>query len=167
MGGSRKSRILIAAGLLALTTAAPAAAQNGRSGEAEALETRAAALEEVGPAGFSEAASLYRKAADLRIEGDPQAVRDLMKSGKLSFYAGKRDRAIGDLVRAADMALAFGDVLSAATAYLDAGWIANEAGDGARAYALAVKGARLSQSPLIEASQRKVLEARVEGSLVS
>lgn len=166
MGGVTTSRILIAAGLLALT-AAPAAAQKDGPEGPEALEARALELEGFGPTRYAEAASLYRKAADLRTGGDPRAVNNLLKSGKLYFYAGKRDRAVADLVKAADMALAYGDVLSAATGYLDAGWVANEIGDGARAYELAVKGARLSQSPLIEAAQRQALAARVEGAFVS
>lgn len=168
MGGTTMSRSLMTAGLLALTLAAPAAgAQMDAPPEAETLEARAASLEATGPEAYGEAASLYRKAADLRMEGDPQGVADLMKAGKLSYYAGRHERAVGDLVKAADRALAFGDVLNAATAYLDAGWVAFTMGDGARAYDLAVKGARLSESPLIGADERQALRRRVEGAFTS
>lgn len=167
MGGVAKSRIMIAAGLTVLTMAAPAAAQDAGSAEPEALEARAAALEGVGPTQYDEAADLYREAAELREEGDPQAVEDLMRSGKLAYYTGDERRALSDLEKAAERALAFGDVVNAATAYLDAGWIADAMGDGARAYEFAVKGVRLSQSPLIEASLRRELQGRVQGSLVS
>ncbi len=163
MGGVAMSRIMVTAGLVALGTAAPAAARSG-GGEAAALEARAMELEGAGPSRWEDAASLYRKAAELREAGDAQAVQDLMRSGRLAWYRGKGHRAVSDLERAGDRALAFGDVLNAATAYLDAGWIANRVGDASRAYDLTLKGQQLSRSPLLGAVDRRNLQERVTGT---
>ncbi|RMH20868.1 MAG: hypothetical protein D6701_03360, partial [Gemmatimonadetes bacterium] len=77
-------------------TAAPLAAQE--AGEAEALEARAQGL----VADFRDldkAAGLLEKAGDLRLEGDPQGVSNLVEAGKLWFYEGKADRAARALAK--------------------------------------------------------------------
>lgn len=146
-------------------SATPVAAQGDAT--PEALEARAAQLASSGLDRLTEAASLYRKAASLRSEHDPQGVQNLITAGRLTYYAGKRRKAVADLVKAGDRALRYGDVASAATAYLDAGWVAQRSGRSDHAYDLTMKGARLSQSPLLDETQRQLLTDRVQGFVLS
>lgn len=163
---AKKARMLATAGLLALVAATPVAAQEGDATPG-ALEARAAQMASAGPDQLTEAASLYRKAAALRPEHDPQGVQNLITAGRLTYYAGKRRQALAELVKAADTALRYGDVASAAVAYLDAGWIAGRIGRSAHAYDLTMKGAHLSRSPLLDETQRQVLVSRVQGFILS
>lgn len=111
---------------------------------------------------WDRAATLFRRAAELRPEGDPTATEDLMYAARLSFYEGNERQAIRDFEAAGQRALVMGDVLVAANAFADAAWIAQHRGYGARAHALLGRAQLLSNSPLIPEDAREHLRARWE-----
>ena len=112
------------------------------------------------PTAWDRAAGLFRRAAELRPEGDPAATQDLMYAARLSFYEGNERQAIRDFESAGQRALAMGDVLVAANAFADAAWIAQHRGYGERAHALLGRAQLLSNSPLIPEDARVHLRAR-------
>jgi tetratricopeptide (TPR) repeat protein len=151
------------AAIIALVTALQAAPAQAQDKAAKASELEYQAQEYAADVdGFGKAASLYRKAANLRLEGDPQGIRDLIKAGRLWFYVGRADRAAADLAKAGRIAHEYGDVVTAARAYLDAAWAADASGNGARAFDLATKAQRLAQSPLLARQERVRLLARID-----
>ena len=118
---SRTIQLAVAA-LLAVGSASALGAQTEAEtpvAEIEALEARAADyLVDVDR--WNRAASLYRRAAELRAPSDPVAVDNLVRAAQLSFYKGDRSQATRDFGDAGRRALAFGDVLKAANAFADA-----------------------------------------------
>lgn len=111
---------------------------------------------------WDRAATLFRRAAELRPDGDPAATEDLMYAARLSFYEGNERQAIRDFEAAGRRALAMGDVVLAANAFTDAAWIAQHRGYGERAHALLGRAQLLSNSPLIPEDEREHLRARWE-----
>ncbi len=155
----------IRAGLavLALTVAAPLAAQNGGTpaGEIEKIEAKAAKeLDEGG--NWGRAASLFRRAAELRPAGDATAVSDLLRAGRLAFYEGHERQAVRDFEAAGERALERGDVIAAANAFADAAWVAEADGDGAKAGELLARARLLANSPLLGEGARNQLRTRWE-----
>lgn len=134
----------------------------GRVDIAKALRYEAAA-ESVGrtPEFFQQAAEYLEAAADFRPEGDSQGVQDLVSASRLRFYAGDEGRAQSLLKEAGEVALAYGDVGAAAEAFLDAAWIARKRGLAPVAQDLLSRAHKLTQSPLLEESQRSVLLSRI------
>jgi len=128
---------------------------------AEALEREAEALVDF-PHRWNEVVELYRKAADARPEGDPRGSWDLRQAGRIAYYVGKPGRALRILRRAADTALEYGDVVSAANLYLDAAWVAQRQGQGDRAVELRSRAERLARSPLLPAEDGAALQDRIE-----
>lgn len=109
---------------------------------------------------WDRAARLFRRAADLRPEGDPAATEDLMYAARLSYYEGHERQAVRDFEAAGRRALAMGDVIVAANAFTDAAWIAKHRGYDERALALLSRAQLLSRSPLIPEDERTHLQAR-------
>jgi len=109
---------------------------------------------------WDRAASLFRRAAEYREAGDPEAVRDLLQAARLSYYDGDRRPAVRDLENAGEPALNRGDVIVAANAFADAAWVAGNYGQGDRATALLNRARLLSNSPLIEDADRSHLQTR-------
>lgn len=160
-----------AAAIVAISvfTAVPATAQTTYKADglkAVELESQARQLT-TNVRGFSSAASLYRKAASLRVEGDPQGIRDLIQAGRLYFYVGKTGRATDSLASAGRIAIQFGDVVTAAQAYLDAAYAADANGDRTKAFDLATRAQKLAQSPLIDAAERSALLARIDDGITA
>ncbi len=127
--------------------------------EVEALEANAHAYL-VDLSKWERAARLFRRAADLRPEGDPAATEDLIYAARLSYYEGNERQAVRDFEAAGQRALAVGDVIVAANAFTDAAWIAQHRGYGERALALLSRAELLSRSPLIPEDERTHLRAR-------
>lgn len=154
----------------ALLSAAPAAAQLGYAISAEtrsvddpvALEKQAAMLYEV-PGQLKRAAALHLKAADLRALDDPMRVKDRTLAARLYYYAGERTKSFDLLRQAADEAHAAGDVLVAASTYLDASYVAQELKRGEDVLMLANKAKLLLSSPLLDARERDRLLSRISG----
>lgn len=110
---------------------------------------------------WTRAADLYRQAAALRGAGDVIAIADLKTAARLEFYRGHEGTAMRDLENAGERALAMGDVVAAANAFVDAAWIASAEGRGTKAREFADKAQLLALSPLISPSDREELEARL------
>lgn len=155
----------IRAGLavLALTVAAPVAAQDRETTLDQIQEIEATAIEHL-QAGdnWGRAATLFRRAAGMRPEGDPTAVRDLLRAGRLAFYEGNERQAVRDFESAGERALARGDVIAAANAFADAAWVARANRDGAKAASLLARARLLAGSPLLGNDARERLSARWE-----
>ncbi len=127
--------------------------------EIDAIEARAMDnLKDLGQ--WDRAASLFRRAADLRPAGDPVAVHNLIQAARLSFYEGDEAQAVRDFEAAGQRAIAIGDVIVAANAFADAAWVANTRGFGARAHELLSRAQLLANSPLIPEDARDHLKTR-------
>jgi hypothetical protein len=126
----------------------------------EDLEREAEKLFET-PKKYGQAVKLFVRAADMRDPGDPVRVSNLVMASRLSFYAGKNTRATQLMQRAADEALAAGDVVRAANAYIDASHLALEDGNVELIPELVKKAQLLTASPLIAATDRKAILARL------
>lgn len=157
------TRIAMATLLVAASTTTLAAQTTAQvpNEEIKAIEAKAhahmRALDE-----WDRAASLFRRAANLRSPGDPAAVKGLIRAAQLSFYRGDESRAMRDFEAAGQRALAIGDVLVAANAFADAAWVADTRGLGVRAHDLLNRAQLLSNSPLIPEDERDHLRARWE-----
>jgi hypothetical protein len=129
---------------------------------AQRLETRAASYEMASDMRrWGKAAALYERAAGLRAPEDPGGYTNLRRAAFLRHGIGQADVAGALMERAADQAMARGDVFNAAYAYVDAAYIAAERRDPPLARELVGKGTLLLHSPLLEARERAALRARV------
>lgn len=155
-----KTGWVVAIAIASTVQVAPAMGQD-KAAEAAELEQQATSFA-ANVESFDKAASLYRKAAGLRLEGDPQGIQDLLKSGMLAFYVGDASQAAADLEKAGDVALVYGDVRTAAKAFLDAAWAAEASEQDGKAYGLAMKAHRLAQSPLLQDSERSNILTRID-----
>ena len=113
------------------------------------------------PKRYGDAAKLYVRAAEIRVAGDPQRIMDLMMASRMSYYDGSTTRAWEIMERAAEEALAAGDVVNAAHAFVDASFLAKEAGANTRVIELARRAQLLTSSPLLETAQREAILSRI------
>lgn len=157
--------------LLALSVPS-ASAQGTDPSDAERLLRQADAVEEEMYAnGYTratrmEAARLHLQSAEARAASDPQAITSLRTAAR---HIGDLDpdRAASLLVRAAERAVAMGDVETAAHAYIDAAIMLKESRaeyteeDGTRITAWHAKANLLSRSPLLTVTQRARLADRL------
>jgi len=90
--------------------------------EADPLYESAAALWQGGE--WAEAAELYRDAAEGMPENDPNSYLTFDLAARLYFYAGRYGDARRMMEKAASVAEATGDMVSAAYRHVDAGFIA-------------------------------------------
>ncbi len=164
MKNAASTRVAAAAALLTAACAAGATAQTATRATTDEIATLEMDARDYlsDLSKWDRAATLFRRAAELRPEGDPTATEDLMYAARLSFYEGKERQAIRDFEAAGQRALVMGDVLVAANAFADAAWIAQNRGYGARAHALLGRAQLLSNSPLIPEDAREHLRARWE-----
>ncbi|NNF29540.1 MAG: hypothetical protein HKO53_11095 [Gemmatimonadetes bacterium] len=146
-----------------MVTALSTTAVSGQSHQAEnpaALEQQAEAyLDEMDR--WGRAADLYRQAAELRDPADPVAVSNLKTAARLEFYNGSERQALRDLQYAGQRALAIGDVVSAANAFVDAAWVAGSDGQGQEARAMIERAQLLVLSPLISTEDRTEIQRRL------
>ncbi len=111
---------------------------------------------------YPTAARLYREAADLRPDHDPQKVENLRQASRMSYYSNRPDQASRDAEAAARAALRRGDVVTAADAFVDAAWLAARAGKAAQFEHLVEEATLLAGSPLLAEVQREQLLRRLE-----
>jgi len=123
------------------------------------LETRARVLIDT-PKKWPEAARMLEEAAGLRAADDARAVDDLIIAAAAHRWAHERAAGRATYVAAGERALALGDVVRAAHAFLCAAVIAHEQKDEAGAWALKGRAERLAQSPLLTDSQRNHILAQ-------
>jgi len=108
---------------------------------------------------WREAARLHRESAMLRAPDDSLAYRCFTSAANLSFASNDLAAAQSDKMAAAQQALARGDVETAAHAYADAAWIANERKNPGQVWTLGRQAEVLAASPLLNATQRaKIME---------
>ena len=130
-----------------------------RATEADKLEARANAYMESGSwRDLGKAAGLREKAASLRAPEDPRGFASLQMAALLRHALKQRPAAVGLMQRAADQAMARGDVYNAATAYVNTAFIAIEMRDGDLARRSVEKSALLMHSPLLTDTQRQTLQ---------
>lgn len=155
--------------LFATALAAPAGAQARFATDAtdvaraEALEAKAEALYQ-SPGKYKQAARLHEQAAGLRPAGDEKRWTGLRQAARLYYYAGSASQSRAAMVRAADEAMAAGDVITAASTYLDAAFLFRETGRGAEAAELVRKAQLLSNSPLLSRQDRNAILSRIQAA---
>ena len=110
---------------------------------------------------WGRAADLFRQAAHLRAASDPVAISDLKTAARLEFYHGSERQARRDLEHAGQRALAIGDVVGAANAFVDAAWVAGNDGQDNEARALIERAQLLALSPLISHEDRTDIQRRL------
>jgi hypothetical protein len=131
---------------------------------ADRLDSRAVAYEQGGDIRrFGKAARLRERAAGLRAPDDPAGFKSLRMAAILRHGLGHLRHAGYLMERAGDQAIARGDVFNAATAYIDAAYIAADQRDGERTRDLVGRGTLLLHSPLLSEQQRGFLGTRVAG----
>lgn len=157
---------LSAAGVLFAALAVPAAATAQyrlptliSSVQADSLHQAAAAL--VAAHRWGDAARLHRRSAERRPADDPLGYRCLTEAAALAYASGDRSGARTDMGHAADQALVRGDLRSAALAYLDAAWIAQEQKNPRKVWELGHRAEMLAQSPLLGGTDRAAILKRI------
>jgi hypothetical protein len=127
------------------------------------LHSRAMELYET-PERWEEAGELHERAAKLLRKKDAEQFFGFQRASLLYFYAGKTARSRKAMERAADVAEATGDVLTAANTWVDAAFIAVAEGYAGKKRAF-VKNARLlAASELLGDADRQAIIARIDGT---
>lgn len=111
---------------------------------------------------WREAARLYRRSAEFRAVEDPIGLQCLTDAAAVAYAAGDRSAARSDMAHAAERALARGDIKSAALAYLDAAWIAQEQRKPDQVWQLGRRAEILADSPLLSETDRGAIQRRIE-----
>jgi hypothetical protein len=165
MTPSLTSRLTFA-GVLLATLGLPAAASAQyqlptltSAARADSLHEAAAVL--VAAHRWRDAARLHRRSAQLREADDPLGFRCLKDAAALAYAAGDLSGARTDLASAAGQALARGELRSAALAYLDAAWIAQEQKNPRQVWELGHRAQMLADSPLLGATDRAAILHRI------
>ncbi|HEU4565003.1 MAG TPA: hypothetical protein VFS05_10160 [Gemmatimonadaceae bacterium] len=127
--------------------------------KATKMEQQAEALRSH-PRRWYEAARLYVRAAGLRGGSDPRATKDLQQAAHLYFALNELDSASTAMRRAGDAAMARGDVVLAADAYLNAAWVAGRDGDAPAMHDFLDRARALASSPLLTSDQRRSILER-------
>jgi hypothetical protein len=164
----RKSVVsaMILAGVLTLRAGAGSASQVAYAGpslndpDPAGLEEEARSLFS-NPKKYGEAVKLFLRAAEMRQPGDRVRLNDLVMAARLTFYRGDAEKARMIMERAADEALAYGDVVTAAHTYVDAAFLAQDAKDAVSVVRLTTKAKQLSNSPLLAQQERNNIVSRL------
>jgi hypothetical protein len=165
MKGTLASRLSLAGVLftaIALPVTAPAQYRLPTlvsSVRADSLHQAAVAM--VAAHRWRDAASLHRRSAELRAPDDPLGFRCLTDAAALAYATQDPSRARADMAQAADHALARGDLRSAALAYLDGAWIAQEQKNRRQVWELGHRAEMLADAPLLAASDRDAILQRI------
>ena len=159
------SRLSLAGVLLAIAALPTAAAAQYQlpvlvsSVKADSLHEAAVAL--VTAHRWRDAARLHRESAALRSADDPLAFRCLSDAAALAYAVHDRTAARNDMAEAAGQALSRGDLSSAAQAYLDAAWIAQEQKNPRQVWELGHRAEMLAASPLLAERDRMAILQRI------
>ena len=127
-----------------------------------AMELEGRALESLTTQHLAAAARLYRRAAEIRGDGDIKSAENLHTVGYLEYYAGELQNAVVTLRSAGEAYLALGDVERAAEMFIDGAWVAASAGMIPEMHALRDRGMLLTRSPLLDAPERVALVQRLD-----
>lgn len=129
--------------------------------EADELHLEAAALYET-PERWAEAARLHEQAARKLAPNDARTFLAYDRAARLYFYAGEYTNARSNMERAANVAVATGDVVTAAHAYIDAAFITLWEGRSGKQDDLTRRAALLSESGLVEGAERDEILVRIK-----
>lgn len=162
-------RISLTVATLAILSAAPVLAGQGSEAsvrpdpepeKAEQLREQAEALFSQ-PKQWKKAVRLLEQSAELRAADDPEAYDCLMYAGRIRAAIGDLRGAREDLEKAAAHALARGEIIDAANAFIDAAHAAVALKDARGARDLVERASLLTQSPLLSMQQRNHLQSRI------
>jgi hypothetical protein len=149
--------------LVALPGAAPAQYRLPTlvsSVKADSLHDAALSLAAAGR--LRDAARLHRRSAEFRSAEDPAGFRCLSEAAALAYFSRNPTQARNDMAKAASHALARGDLRTAALAYLDAAWIAQEQKNPRQVWELGHRAEMLAESPLLGVSDRAAILRRIK-----
>ena len=128
--------------------------------DADELHLEAVALYEF-PERWAEAARLHEQAARKLAHNDAQSFAAYDRAARLYFYAGEYANARRSMERAAGVAIATGDLVTAAHAYIDAAFITLWEGRSGAQGELTRQAERLSASELIGEAERDEILVRI------
>ncbi len=128
--------------------------------EADELHLEAVALYET-PERWTEAARLHEQAAGELAPKDARAFAAYDRAARLYFYAGDYADARRNMERAANVAVATGDVVTAAHAYIDAAFITLWEGRSGKEGELTRRAELLSGSDLVGGAERDEILVRI------
>jgi hypothetical protein len=114
------------------------------------------------PKQWKKAARLLEQSAQLREANDPDIYNCLMYAGRLRAAISDLPNARINLEKAATHALARGAVIEAAHALIDAAHVASSQKDAAAAREFVKRATMLTESLLLSAEQKHVIEARLK-----
>jgi hypothetical protein len=162
---------LLAIALITLPARAPAqtvevkASGTAAGTRAAELNRQAVALYSV-PARAGDAARLHVQEVSLRTASDPEAVTALVMAANLYSYSKQPITARKTMERAAERALAIGDVVTAAQAFTNAAFLAHENNNASETQRLGRKAVLLSESPVLSQEERTTIRNRFRVSPV-
>jgi hypothetical protein len=165
MNPTSASRLAVAGALFAILAVPATASAQYRlpalvsSAKADSLHEAAAAM--VTAHRWRDAARLHRRSAELRAADDPLGFRCLTEAAAIAYATRDRSGARADMAKAAEHALARGDLRSAAMAYLDAAWIAQEQNKPRQVWEHGHRAELLAASPLLPAADRAAIVQRI------
>lgn len=133
----------------------------GANAAADSLHRAALRLADY-PRRYDKAARMHLRSARMRGPTDGQAVECLATAGLLFYFAGDLEGSQKSLTSAGDRALARGDVVSAAKAFVDAGIVARERLRPDDVTTLGERAEVLASSPLLSEEQRLAITSRIE-----
>ncbi|CAN5797666.1 hypothetical protein BH23GEM9_BH23GEM9_16150 [soil metagenome] len=113
------------------------------------------------PSQWRRAARLLEQSAQLRSADDPGAYTCWMNAARLQAGMGSFSAARRNLEKAAAHAVARGEVVDAANAYIDAAHVAVKEGQAHQAVGLIEKASLLASSPLLDGEQAARINARI------
>ncbi len=161
-----------AAAFAAIAIARPAVAQDRPSYELAAIEVsvmhnslhqQAMELYEF-PERWMEAGDLHKQAAESLRKNAAGQYFGFSRAALLYFHAGEFDDARRSMEKAAHVAEATGDVLTAANAYVDAAFIAIAEGFAGKKREFVAEARDLAGSELLTLDQREQVIRRIEGA---
>lgn len=171
-----KTNEMIRAGALALVAIAAlpalASAQSRETFELPAIQVEAfqnplhveaLALYET-PSRWAEAGELHEKAAKELLKNDAGQFFGYNRAAALYLYAGETARSRRAMEKAASVAEATGDVLTAANAWIDAAFIAIAEGFTAKKREFVANARSLADAEVLSEGERAGILARIDGA---
>lgn len=115
------------------------------------------------PARWDEAAELHKKAADAFPNNDAASYDGYDRAARLFFYVGDYGDARTNMEKAAHVAEASGDIVTAAYRYVDAAFIAVWEGYPGKRRELTATADKLAESPKFGDEDRYQIDALIRG----
>ena len=139
----------------------PSAGDIPAASTARTLELEAESLASRDRAGWKDAASLFVQAAELSGFGTPESIENLRKASYMRYYLGDRRLALELMEEAAGQAVATGQVLLAAHAYIDGALLAIELDRASSAIEFGEKAQLLAASTHLSEGDRGSILGRL------